>query len=46
MISELETQEKIKILNKKIRKRIYAISALKHKGLNSIKKILISHVHK
>lgn len=46
MITDEETQEKIKILNNKIRKKIYAISALKHKGLNSIKKILISHVHK
>tara|TARA_B100000029_G_C17476883_1_gene924106 strand:- start:354 stop:1340 length:987 start_codon:yes stop_codon:yes gene_type:complete len=46
MISDEETQEKIKILNNKIRKKIYAISALKHKGLNSIKKILISYVHK
>ena len=45
MISEDEINKKIDIFNKKIKKKIYTISALKHKGLKSIKEILISYVH-
>jgi len=45
MISNDEINEKIDVFNKKIKKKIYTISALKHKGLKTIKKILISHAH-
>ena len=45
MISEDEINKKIDIFNKKIKKKIYTISALKHKGLKTIKRILISYVH-
>tara|TARA_B100000029_G_scaffold191061_1_gene188924 strand:+ start:764 stop:1747 length:984 start_codon:yes stop_codon:yes gene_type:complete len=43
IISEDEIEKKINLFNKKIKKKIYAISALKHQGLKPIKKILISH---
>ena len=45
MISNEEIDKKINIFNKKIKKKIYAISALKHKGLTAIKKILVNYVH-
>ena len=45
MASDDEINEKIDVFNKKIKKKIYTISALKHKGLKTIKKILISHAH-
>ena len=45
MISEDEINKKIDIFNKKIKKKIYTISALKHKGLKTIKEILVSYVH-
>ena len=45
MISEDEINKKIDIFNKKIKKKIYTISALKHKGLTAIKKVLVSYVH-
>tara|TARA_B100001123_G_scaffold428366_1_gene545171 strand:+ start:1303 stop:2286 length:984 start_codon:yes stop_codon:yes gene_type:complete len=45
MISNEEIDKKINIFNKKIKKKIYAISALKHKGLTTIKKILVNYVH-
>ena len=45
MISENEINKKIHIFNKKIKKKIYTISALKHKGLKTIKEILVSYVH-
>ena len=45
MISEDEINKKIDIFNKKIKKKIYTISALKHKGLKTIKRILVSYVH-
>ena len=32
------------ILEKKL-KKIYTISALKHKGLKTVKRILVSYVH-
>ena len=44
MMSNEEIDKKIDIFNKKIKKKIYTISAIKHKGLTAIKKILISHV--
>ena len=37
--------KKIEIFNKKIKKKIYIISALKHKNLTNIKKILVRYVH-
>ena len=45
MISEDEINKKIDIFNKKIKKKIYTISAIKHKGLATIKKVLVSYVH-
>ena len=44
MISEDEINKKIDIFNKKIKKKIYTISAIKHKGLTTIKKVLVSYV--
>ena len=45
MINDEETGKKIDIFNKKIKKKIYIISALKHKGLTTIKRILVSYVY-
>ena len=45
MINEEELDNKINIFNKKMKKKIYTISALKHKGLNTIKKILVGYVY-
>ena len=45
MISEDEINKKIDIFNKKIKKKIYTISTIKHKGLSTIKKVLVSYVH-
>ena len=45
MINNEEINKKIDIFNKKVKKKIYTISALKHKGLKTIKEILISYVH-
>jgi len=44
-ISEEEINKKTDIFSKKIKKKIYKISALKHKGLKIIKKILINYAH-
>lgn len=45
IISNEEINKKIDIFSKKIKKKVYPISALKHKGLTTIKKILIRYVH-
>ena len=45
MIDEKEINRKIDVFKKKIKKKIFTISALKHKGLKIIKKNLINHVH-
>ena len=45
MINDEEINKKIDIFNKKIKKKIYKISALKHKGLKTIKKVLASYAH-
>ena len=45
MVSDEEINKKIDIFSKRIRKKIYSISALKHKGLTTVKKMLISYVH-
>jgi len=45
MVNNEEINKKIDIFNKKIKKKIYTISALKHKGLKTIKEILVSYVH-
>ena len=45
MINKEELDNKINIFNKKMKKKIYTISALKHKGLNTIKKILVGYVY-
>jgi len=45
MISEEEINEKINTFKKGLKKKIYTISALKNKGLKTIKKILVNYVH-
>ena len=45
MVNDEEIIKKIDFFNKKVKKKIYIISALKHKGLKTIKKILVSYVH-
>jgi len=45
MVKDEEVNKKIEIFNKKIKKKIYTISALKHKNLTIIKKALINYVH-
>ena len=45
MISEEEINEKINSFKKELKKNIYTISALKNKGLKTIKKILVNYVH-
>ena len=45
MIEEKEVLKKISIFRKKNKKKVVTISALKHIGLNTIKKVLINHVH-
>ena len=45
MISDEEINKKIDIFSKKIKRKIYKISALKHKGIIDIKKALIRYVH-
>ena len=45
MISDEEIKKKMDFFRKKIKKKIYTISALKHKGLTTIKRVLVSYVH-
>ena len=45
MVNNEEINKKIDIFRKKVKKKIYTISALKHKGLKTIKEILVSYVH-
>tara|TARA_B100000686_G_scaffold351572_1_gene450737 strand:+ start:640 stop:1623 length:984 start_codon:yes stop_codon:yes gene_type:complete len=45
MINDNEIDEKINFFKKKIKKKIYTISALKRRGLENIKKLLINYVH-
>jgi len=45
MIRTEEIDRKIDTFRKKIKKKIYIISALKHKGLEAIKRTLVSYVH-
>ena len=45
MASDDEINEKVDSFSKKIKKKIYKISALKHKGIIDIKKMLIKYVH-
>ena len=45
MVNNEEINKKIDIFNKKIKKKIYTISALKNKGLKTIKEILVSYAH-
>ena len=46
MMSEEVINEKINTFKKKLKKKTYTISALKNKGLKTIKKILINYVHR
>ena len=45
MLDEKEIARKIYDFRKKIKKKIYSISALKHKGLTTIKKMLVNYVY-
>ena len=45
MATDSEINEKIFFFNKKIKKKIHKISALKHRGIINIKKILIKYAH-
>jgi len=45
MIDEEEINKKIDVFKKKIKKKIFKISALKHIGLKTIKKNLVSYVY-
>ena len=45
MVDEDEINEKIDFFSKKIKRKIYKISALKHLGIINIKKVLIRYVH-
>ena len=45
MINQDEVDKKINFFKKKIKKKIFIISALKHKGLKTMKKNLFSYVH-
>ena len=46
LIDKSEIDKKIKYFKNKVNKKIYLISALKKDGLDKIKKILISNVHR
>ena len=45
MISDEEVNKKINTFSKQIKKKIYSISALKHKGLTTIKRMLVNYVY-
>ena len=45
MASDDEINEKVDIFSKKIKKKIYKISALKHKGIIDVKRALVKYVH-
>jgi len=45
MASDDEINKKVDIFSKKIKKKIYKISALKHKGIINVKKALVRYVH-
>ena len=45
MIDVEEISKRVDIFNKKIKKKIFTISALKHIGLKNIKKILVNYGH-
>ena len=45
MASDNEINGKVRIFTKKIKKKIYKISALKHKGIIDIKRALARYVH-
>jgi len=45
MIKKEEIDKKVNVFKKKIKKKILIISALKHIGLNDVKKNLLSHVY-
>jgi len=46
LIDKSEIDKKIKYFKNKVNKKIYLISALKKNGLDKVKKILISNVHR
>ena len=45
MVGKEEIDEKIRVFSKKIKKKIYTISALKHTGLKNLKQALINYGH-
>ena len=44
MIDEKEIKKKVDIFNNRIKKKIYLISALKHKGIRDLKKTMVKYV--
>ena len=45
MINDKEKKDKVNIFKKKLKKKIFTISALKHKGLKDMKKALINYAY-
>ena len=45
MIDEKEIKKKVDIFNNRIKKKIYLISALKHKGIRDLKKTMVKYVY-
>ena len=45
LLEENEIKSKIIEISKKVKKKVYTISALKKNGITNLKKILISNVH-
>ena len=45
MESDSEINKKVDVFSKKIKKKIYKISALKHKGITELKRLLIKYAN-
>ena len=45
LVDDEEINKKIKVFRKKIKKKIFSISALEHKGLKTIKRTLVNYVY-
>ena len=45
LVDDKEINKKIKVFRKKIKKKIFSISALEHKGLKTIKRTLVNYVY-
>ena len=45
MESDSDINKKVNVFSKKIKKKIYKISALKHKGITELKRLLIKYAN-